>query len=241
MGAAIDLTNQVFGRLTAIEKTEKRANKSIVWRCRCECGNECEVAAISLRKGRTKSCGCLKKETDRAPKGNVKDLMGQKFGHLLVIDRDGSDARGEAKWLCQCDCKAKSFISVLGSNLRSGHTTSCGCNRVSRGEQKIIDILVDNNIPFVREYSTNDLGQFRFDFYLINEGYCIEYDGETHFKCNLHGWHDEEHFLKQQERDAIKNQWCRDNGVPLIRIPYTHYDKLNIEDLKLETTTFRAV
>lgn len=36
----------------------------------------------------------------------------------------------------------------------------------------------------------------------------------------------------------IKNQWCKDNNIPLIRIPYTHLDKLIIEDLKLETTTF---
>jgi hypothetical protein len=54
------------------------------------------VVAPSLRLGRTKSCGCLKKESDRKPKGNVIDLLGKKFGHLTVISRQGSDARGEA-------------------------------------------------------------------------------------------------------------------------------------------------
>ena len=92
MGKALDLTNQKFGRLTAIEPTSIRKNNSIVWKCICECGAYVEVDASNLRRLKTKSCGCLKKEKDKQPKGNVIDLTGQKFGHLLVIKRDGSDA-----------------------------------------------------------------------------------------------------------------------------------------------------
>ena len=76
------------------------------------------------------------------------DLTGQKFHHLTVLKRDGSDKRGEAKWLCECDCEQHSKISVLSSNLRNGHTTSCGCERMSHGEQKIVKLLLENNIPF---------------------------------------------------------------------------------------------
>ena len=70
------------------------------YKCQCDCGNICEVQGQYLRSGDTKSCGCLKKESDRKPKGNVIDLIGQKFNHLTVVSRDGSDSRGEAKWLC---------------------------------------------------------------------------------------------------------------------------------------------
>lgn len=63
----------------------------------CDCGNNCIVSGANIRSGRVKSCGCLKKETDKKPKGNVIDLTGKKFGHLTVIKRDGSDSRGEAK------------------------------------------------------------------------------------------------------------------------------------------------
>ena len=38
----------------------------------------------------------------------------------------------------------------------------------------------------------------------------------------------------------MKNEWCKDNNIPLIRIPYTQYNDLCIEDLQLETTTFLA-
>lgn len=104
--------------------------------------------AASLRAGRTKSCGCLKQEKDKQPKGNVINLIGKKFGHLTVISRQGSDKRGEALWECECDCNAHNHLIVLGSNLRTGHTTSCGCERRSKGELAVAKILNDNKIPF---------------------------------------------------------------------------------------------
>lgn len=238
MGAFIDLTNKKFNRLTVKEKLYKKGNEWY-WKCECECGNICEVMGSQIRTGRTKSCGCLKKESDRKPKGNVIDLIGQTFGQLTVIARDGSDHRGEAKWLCQCSCGSE-LISVLGSNLRTGHTQSCGCNRRSHGELKVAQLLINNNIPFEQEkilFKFSSGSNAYFDFY-VNNQYLIEYDGETHYRYNLHGWHTEEQLTKQQERDKIKNEWCREHNIPLIRIPYTHLDKLCIEDLLLETSKF---
>lgn len=234
MGSFIDLTGKQFNRLKVLEKADKRGNEWY-WKCQCECGNICLVCGSSLRSNRTKSCGCLKQESDRKPKNNVKDLLNQKFGNLVVIARDGSDARGEAKWLCQCDCGQK--ISVLGSNLRSGHTQSCGCDRSSKGEKKIASLLIENTIPFSTQKRFEELGALSFDFY-VNNHYLIEYDGETHYQYNLHGWHDEKQLKAQQMRDSRKNQWCLENNIPLIRIPYGHFKDLCIEDLKLETTTF---
>src|SRR5574344_4999 len=240
MGKALDLTGQNFGRLTAHEATSERRNKSIVWKCLCDCGNYVNVDASSLRRLRTQSCGCLKKESDRKPKGNVINLIGQKFGHLTVIERDGSDNRGESKWLCECDCELHNKISVLGSNLRTGHTQSCGCERRSHGEIKVAQLLQENNIQFEQEkilFKFSSGANAKFDFYVENK-YLIEYDGETHFKANMHGWHNIEQLEAQQERDKIKNQWCKENNIPLIRIPYTRLSKLCIEDLLLETTSF---
>lgn len=62
MGKIIDLSGQRFGRLTAVEPTERRCGESIVWRCLCECGNEIFVRATSLRAGHTQSCGCLSRD-----------------------------------------------------------------------------------------------------------------------------------------------------------------------------------
>lgn len=57
-----NLTNQRFGRLTAIKYSGSSRNHGALWLCKCDCGNEKTVASVYLVKNRSKSCGCLKKE-----------------------------------------------------------------------------------------------------------------------------------------------------------------------------------
>ena len=57
----------------------------------------------------------------------VIDLTGQAFGHLTVVERDGSDRLGRARWLCQCACGANTTVRSL--DIRYGHVVSCGCHR----------------------------------------------------------------------------------------------------------------
>lgn len=57
----------------------------------------------------------------------IKDLTGQHYGRLTVLDYAGSDKRGKATWRCTCECG--NTATVDGYDLRHGHTTSCGCLR----------------------------------------------------------------------------------------------------------------
>lgn len=58
-----DITNQVFGRLTALSRAPNRPPiKKAFWNCRCQCGAEIVVCGSELRYGNTQSCGCLQKE-----------------------------------------------------------------------------------------------------------------------------------------------------------------------------------
>ena len=92
------------------------------------------------------------------------------------------------------------------------------------------------NIPFNYQYRFNDFQIKEFDFY-VNNQYIIEYDGIQHFQYkNNNGWNNKENFEKTRERDLIKNKYCFDNNIPLIRIPYNA--EYTINDLKLETTRF---
>jgi len=60
---------------------------------------------------------------------------------------------------------------------------------------------------------------------------AIEYDGEYHYKKIKNR---EEQLMKTQERDKIKNQYCKDNDIKLIRIPYWDIDKIdNILEVQL--------
>jgi hypothetical protein len=55
------------------------------------------------------------------------DIIGQRFGRLVVKGMASRDSRGKYLWLCDCDCGQRTIVS--GDNLRSGHTKSCGCLR----------------------------------------------------------------------------------------------------------------
>jgi len=62
MPIQIDLTGKIFGRWTVIKIDGQDKRKSYLWLCRCECGKEKTIVGYSLRRGDTKSCGCLRKE-----------------------------------------------------------------------------------------------------------------------------------------------------------------------------------
>jgi hypothetical protein len=60
--------------------------------------------------------------------GQVKDMIGQRFGRLTVLYRNGVRRRGDsnvAAWLCRCDCGR--MKTITGNNMRRGDSQSCGC------------------------------------------------------------------------------------------------------------------
>ena len=65
MGRLIDLTNKTFGRLVAIKRWGSDKHNKPTWLCRCECGKETIVSGQNLRRGNTKSCGCLSLEINK--------------------------------------------------------------------------------------------------------------------------------------------------------------------------------
>ena len=71
-----------------------------------------------------------------------------------------------------------------------------------------------------------------FDFYVENK-YLIEFDGIQHYS-------NESKFYTEnvKHNDKIKDTWCKKHHIPLIRIPYTHFDNLKLEDLLLDTSQF---
>ncbi|WP_436665211.1 alcohol dehydrogenase [Lactiplantibacillus plantarum] len=60
-----DLTGETFSRLTVIERTESAPNGNARWLCQCSCGRQVVVDSYRLRKGITKSCGCLRADVSR--------------------------------------------------------------------------------------------------------------------------------------------------------------------------------
>lgn len=64
MGKTIDITGQTFGRWTVLSHVGRSSrSRQSLWRCRCDCGVERVVTGPSLRAGKSRSCGCLQRET----------------------------------------------------------------------------------------------------------------------------------------------------------------------------------
>lgn len=129
MAKARDLSGQRFGRLVAEYDTgERTKHRSVIWHCRCDCGNEIDSPASALVSGNTSSCGCLRNGCVGGGIGGGKpiDVTGQRFGKLTAIKRIGSDRYRYSLWEFQCDCGNK-CVKQLRS-VKRGEVTSCGCN-----------------------------------------------------------------------------------------------------------------
>lgn len=76
-------------------------------------------------------------KAERTSLGQMKliDLSGKIFGKYSVIERRGSNVRGEPLWLCRCECGTE--VLVLGRNLRRGHSTGCrSCGNTKHGNDR---------------------------------------------------------------------------------------------------------
>lgn len=118
-----------FGELTVLKKDGNKKNKkNSYYICRCICGKEKSIMGSNLITGSTVSCGCFRKKCAATlnKKGPI-EMVGLRFGRLIVKERGVNTSKGQARWWCRCDCGK--IVLVEGSSLRTGNSTSCGCKR----------------------------------------------------------------------------------------------------------------
>ncbi len=120
----------------------------------------------------------------------------------------------------------------------NGHLFGAGCYvcKSSKGEVFVASLLKEFDKEFEQEYrfSVQGFNQYKFDFYLHNHNAVIEYHGMQHYHYvpffHRNGISD---FQRQQERDRIKENFCKDNNIPLLILPYTlSKDKIK-EEIKI--------
>ena len=85
MGVVADIACQKFNRLTAIEPVGRDKWNSVLWRCKCDCGNETITTVAHLRSGHTKSCGCLMRETSAINMHNITFKTGCSLERLYAV------------------------------------------------------------------------------------------------------------------------------------------------------------
>lgn len=235
-GQTSNLIGQRFGRLIVEKKVTSKSNRAR-WLCKCDCGQYKEVDGNHLKRNEILSCGCYHKEIVANYNTNQKlvDLTNQKFGKLTVLYR-GDNIGEQPTWICRCDCGTITH-PIMGTNLRRGITKSCGC-LVSQGELKIRELFNQYNIKFKSQVSFEDChykDMLRFDFGVYDDDnklkYLIEYQGVQHYQ-EVEWTRDT--LKDRQLRDNIKVEYCKNNNIPLLIIPYTKYSTLSINDLILK-------
>ena len=141
--------NKKYGMLTILsfEKRIENHKRRGYYFCRCDCGNELWVRSDSISSGKTTSCGCYNTEKNyRKP----AEIIGKRFGSLVVLERLDKNKYRQYYYLCQCDCG--NTIKTTAGNLTSGGTASCGHDKAKlmRDNQKVLQeqaakkLLVEN-------------------------------------------------------------------------------------------------
>lgn len=234
-----DFSVEKIGQLKPLyidESYPRGKGHNIYWICQCSCGNLISVNSCNLNAGlkanRNMSCGKCH--------ANRQNLTGNQYGKLTVIGPDdnykpSASNDWKTKWLCLCECG--NITSVFRDNLISLHTISCGCVGRSVGEINIETLLKENNINYAKEFSFTDLKdkkRLRFDFAIFDENnnlsHLIEFDGRQHYN-DYTPWNSDETLEDRQYRDNLKNIYCQEKGIKLIRIPYEKRDSITLEDL----------
>lgn len=198
MGRLIDLTGKKFGRWTVIKRGEDRYDNRgytmITWDCICDCNTERNVLGSSLRKGVSKSCGCLHKEVVSETLGK-RDMVGKEFGRWTVLEEYGV-LRDTISWWCKCECGTER--EVTGTSLRNGTSVSCGCYNI----EQTIEIVGKAN----KKYNKYDLESEEYGVGHTTKGERFTFDKEDFDLIYPYCWHTnpEGYFMAHDEGDRIR-------------------------------------
>lgn len=215
---SIKIINTYQGNTTKIE-------------CICKiCGNIWTTLANNLIAG--KGCPeCKRKKISVALSKSHEQFVKEMKTVNEKIEVLGRYINSNTHVLCRCKVDENIWMAMPLNLLRGTGCPLCNC---SHGEDVIARILKSLNISYIAQYSFPECKNKRvlpFDFYLPDLHTCIEYDGEQHFRpVNFGGCSNKqafELFDRTQKNDAIKNRFCEENDIKLLRIKYSDYNNIH--------------
>lgn len=114
-----------YNLLTPLEKIGSKDQKT-TYLCVCACGVKKVLIGTRVKRGKTKSCGCLRSMIGGAHIAYPYiDYVGQKSGRLTVVEREYRQKAQRAHVLCDCECGNR--VIAPASKIRSKVLKSCGC------------------------------------------------------------------------------------------------------------------
>ena len=207
-----------------IEILGEYVNNKTKIKCKCKIdGHEWSATPNDLLNG----SGCLKcsGKMQKTHEEFIKE-MNEINPNIEIL---GEYVNSSTNIKCRCKIDGHEWTPKPHNLLSLGQ----GCPKCnsSKGEKAIAKHLKDNDMDFIEQHRFENCKHkitLPFDFYLPKLNIAIEYDGIQHFEVveyfgGLDG------FIDTKIRDTIKNIYCKDNNIKLIRIPYWEFE--NIEEI----------
>lgn len=197
----------------------------------CACGNE--FVTNFNRVVRDNKTTCLKCSHDKLRRERsfsyefVKKYIEENGCKLLECEYINANTK------IKVECGCGNVYTTTFHSFKDNNKYRCDiCSKKSLGENRVEFALMSLGASYSRQHKFDDCIRryvaMPFDFYLEDVNTCIEYDGEQHFKEVSH-WGGIDRLKAQQKNDEFKNNYCKENGIKLIRIPYWDFD--NIEEI----------
>jgi hypothetical protein len=227
---SLDYVKQYFLDRDCLFLEDVYINSSTKIKYLCKCGRISFTRFDDFRNGqRCMQCGIEKMiESQKLLFDDVYKYF--QDNNCLLLENKYISNHTNMKYKCICG----NISSISFANFQAGHRCK-NCAR-SNGEKRIAEYLEGiNSCKYIIEYKFNDCKNklpLPFDFAIFDKDgkllYLAEYDGEHHYISNDY-FGGEEKFKQCQQNDQIKNIYCKQNNIPLLRIPYWDFD--NIESI----------
>lgn len=215
--------------LTSIEEI---STSSSVVSCLCPKHGifEIKIYALVLQHG----CKMCQYESNskklRLNVDDVEKMFAQYGGKLL--NKENYTGWSDKNLEVQCPKCGKPFNTSFYAFIKQHGQICDECSKtISIGESKIKTYLDNNNIEYIQQkrfIDCKDINTLPFDFYLPRYNMCIEYNGQQHY-MPIDYFGGEKHYESQIKHDKIKANYCSNNNINLLIIPY--WDVGNIEDI----------
>lgn len=126
-----DLKGKKFGKLTVLEQTDKRQDKCIVWKCKCDCGNIVEVSSKRLINNINMSCGCYQKERQKYSMNKLQKNQSVENTNIDLISKQTANKNSKShirgvhyskekrKWITTLTFQKKLVLNKSFNNIES--------------------------------------------------------------------------------------------------------------------------
>ena len=215
------------GYILLSDKTEFKCNTSYA-RYECPLHGEQRMRISNLLNDR--ECpGCADDKRNKKFRLSYEEVV-QRVSECGGIILNPEDYVNNSTYNLEFKCQncGNIFTSSFQRFIQHGGQLCRNCSgSESVGEVKIRHYLDENNIDYCQEHwfsDCRDINPLPFDFYLPELSTIIEFDGRQHFQETDYFSYSLE---KTKMHDEIKEQYCKDNGLNLIRIPYTKINHIN--------------